>query len=94
MTNDWEYRYRSGYATKDTQQTHILDLKLSHANHGPLTSVENSLPVYVQWNPERSPRIGRLSYRRLQVGVGRAVVGVFLEEIVRIEDVTGRVREL
>ncbi|PVH80374.1 hypothetical protein DL98DRAFT_560366 [Cadophora sp. DSE1049] len=100
--------YRSGYASKDPRQTHILALTLTHAcflsllsqaavcNHGPLSADERNKPVRVQWDPERSPAIGALPYRSLQVGIGRKVAREWVEGggIVKIEDVSVRAREL
>jgi hypothetical protein len=52
-------------------------------------------PVVVQWDPERSPQLGRLEYRSIQIGILPALVETWVEDwIVGIEDVTGRAREL
>ena len=51
--------------------------------------------VKVQWDPERTPRLGKLSYRSIQIGVPGALSGRWVNEwIVGIEDVTERAREL
>ncbi|KAJ9668852.1 hypothetical protein H2201_001098 [Coniosporium apollinis] len=51
--------------------------------------------VTVQWDPERSPRIGKLAHRSIQIGISPALVGRWVREmIVGIEDVTDRAREL
>lgn len=51
--------------------------------------------VMVQWDPERSPRIGKLAHRSIQIGISPALVGRWVREmIVGIEDVTERAREL
>ncbi|KAH6722937.1 ATP-dependent RNA helicase DHX8 [Leptodontidium sp. MPI-SDFR-AT-0119] len=102
--------YRSGYALKDTRQTHILALKLTHStflsllsraslsHHSglPLTAEERNNPVRVQWDPERGPRLEKLGYSSLQVGVGGSVVKEWVSGggIVEIEDVTWRARRL
>ncbi|KAG4428046.1 hypothetical protein IFR05_016474 [Cadophora sp. M221] len=103
--------YRSGYALKDSRQTHILALKLTHATFlsllsraslshhtggSPLTAEERSNPVRVQWDPERGPRLEKLGWRSLQVGIGGSVVKEWVSNggIVEIEDVTGRARRL
>jgi hypothetical protein len=39
----------------------------------PFTADEKAFPVRVQWDPERSPRLGMLGYRSIQIGVGRAM---------------------
>ncbi|MGX6603619.1 DUF4291 domain-containing protein [Micromonosporaceae bacterium Da 78-11] len=46
-------------------------------------------PVRVQWDPERSLRLGELPYRSLQVGLGGRAVDRYVDEwIVGLEDVT------
>lgn len=77
-------RYRSGYAQKDIRQTHILALKIKHKNfekilrHAaicngkqPFSNEEREKLVRVQWDPERSWRIGQLPYRSIQIGICR-----------------------
>jgi hypothetical protein len=101
--------YRSGYGTKDPRQSHILALKLPHANfekllsqavvcHGQtLNEEEKKMPVRVQWDPERGPGLEVLGYRSLQVGIGGSLSKTWLEWVVEIEDVTemaGRLREV
>ncbi|KAH7355254.1 ATP-dependent RNA helicase DHX8 [Rhexocercosporidium sp. MPI-PUGE-AT-0058] len=104
--------YRSGYASKDLRQTHILALRLTHAtfkslllraslssNHSvpsvPLTPEEKNMPVRVQWDPERSPRLERLGWRSLQVGISGTLVNEWVSGgIVSIEDVSERARRL
>ena len=52
-------------------------------------------PVRVQWDPERSLRGGKLAYRSIQVGLGRAVAAEYAKTwISRIEDVTPLVKKL
>nr|WP_309245992.1 DUF4291 domain-containing protein [Verrucosispora sioxanthis] len=47
-------------------------------------------PVRVQWDPERSLRLGPLPYRSLQVGLSGEAVDRYLDEwIVAITEVTG-----
>jgi hypothetical protein len=50
--------------------------------------------VRVQWDPERSVRLDRLSYRSIQIGIPGAFKEEWLAGIVKIEDVTERAREL
>jgi hypothetical protein len=95
--------YRSGYSYKDDRQDRILALRMKHANfekllrraclaHKPHTAGE---AVIVQWDPERSPRIERLPYRSLQVGIPPSIVPVWIDEwIETIEDVTETARAL
>ena len=52
-------------------------------------------PVRVQWDPERSVALDRLEHRAIQVGLGGASVGRYVDEwIVGIEDVTPLAREV
>lgn len=51
--------------------------------------------VKVQWDPERSVRLGRLNYRSIQIGIPGCMTKRWCEEmIVGIEDVTDKAREL
>jgi len=51
--------------------------------------------VKVQWDPERTVRLGRLEYRSIQIGIPAAVSPEWTENwIVGIEDVTEKAREL
>lgn len=101
------YRYRSGYSTKDARQSHILAIKMNHKNFqhllsmasvasgGPLTDEARKKPVRVQWDPERSPRIERLEYRSIQIGISGELAKKWIEEwIESIEDVTDTAKEL
>jgi hypothetical protein len=93
--------YRSGYATKDARQSHILAIKMTHkafqellslavvCNGGALTEEERARPVRVQWDPERDPAMVQLPYRSIQIGISRAISKKWTEEwIESIEDVT------
>jgi len=52
-------------------------------------------PVRVQWDPERSLRLGPLPYRSLQVGLsGEAVTRYVADWTVEITDVTGLARTI
>jgi hypothetical protein len=54
------------------------------SDHGPA-----GRKVKVQWDPERSVRIGKLDYRSIQIGIPANVVEEWIEKwIVGIEDVT------
>lgn len=51
--------------------------------------------VKVQWDPERTVRLGRLGYRSIQIGIPGALAADWVEAgIVAIEDVTDRARDL
>jgi hypothetical protein len=93
--------YRSGYSTKDSRQSHILALKMTHENfrnllshaavtHGTgLTDEEKAKPVRVQWDPERGPGLEVLPYRSIQIGIGQSLGKQWVEGwIESIEDVT------
>ncbi|KAH8646496.1 ATP-dependent RNA helicase DHX8 [Tricladium varicosporioides] len=98
--------YRSGYAQKDARQTRILAIKMTHENfqellmqaaicHHALSSDDREKPVRVQWDPERSPRIGVLPYRSIQIGIGRAWSEKWAEGMTEgIEDVTEKALKL
>jgi hypothetical protein len=52
-------------------------------------------PVRVQWDPERSPQLGELPYRSLQLGLGGVAVGHYVDEwITGITDVTALAHEI
>lgn len=50
--------------------------------------------VRVQWDPERTVRLGLLPYRSIQIGVPGALVADLVGGIVKIEDVTETARSL
>ena len=50
--------------------------------------------VIVQWDPERSVRLGKLNYRSIQIGIRKELVEEYCEGIVGIEDVTEKARML
>jgi hypothetical protein len=96
-------RYRSGYSYKDENQSSILAIKVSHEGFNHLLASSTldrgaANPkglVRVQWDPERSPRIGKLDYRSIQMGIPNALIEPWIEKwIVSIEDVTEKAREL
>jgi hypothetical protein len=96
-------RYRSGYSYKDVNQSRILAIKISHEGFKTLLSLSkldggraNPLGlVRVQWDPERSPRIGKLDYRSIQMGIPNSLIEKWIDEwIIGIEDVTEKAREL
>lgn len=93
--------YRSGYATKDARQSHILALKMTHKNFqdllslvvvcggGALSEEDRARAVRVQWDPERDPALGQLPYRSIQIGISKDISKKWSEEwIESIEDVT------
>ncbi|KAG6917044.1 hypothetical protein DXG01_004096 [Tephrocybe rancida] len=99
--------YRAGYSFKDKGQSHILALKMRHEHfhqllstasvttHGTLTDDEKSRPVRVQWDPERTPTLGTLPYRSIQIGISNQLSREWVDHwIVSIEDVTSTARAL
>ncbi|RWA12946.1 hypothetical protein EKO27_g2170 [Xylaria grammica] len=56
---------------------------------------EKPSAVKVQWDPERTPRLEKLSYRSIQIGIPSLLAVTWVEEwITGIEDVTEKAREL
>ncbi|KAI0380661.1 hypothetical protein F5Y04DRAFT_95892 [Hypomontagnella monticulosa] len=56
---------------------------------------EKSSSVKVQWDPERTPRLEKLNYRSIQIGIPSLVAGAWVDKwIVSIEDVTEKARAL
>jgi len=99
--------YRSGYSFKDARQAHILALKMRHEDFErllkeaavckdeKLSAEERRRDVRVQWDPERSPVLGPLGYRSIQIGISGEMARWWVEEgVVEIEDVTGRARDM
>jgi hypothetical protein len=95
--------YRSGYTFKDARQARILALRMRKEHfrellmqavvcgNRPLSAEERIKDVRVQWDPERSPNLGMLEYRSIQIGVSGEVRKKWVDEwIIRIEDVTER----
>jgi hypothetical protein len=66
-----------------------------HRDRQTWTQQLKASPVRVQWDPERSLRLGALPYRSLQVGLSGEAVDRYLDEwIVAISDVTPSVRTI
>lgn len=102
------HRYRSNYSLKDSNQSHILALKIPHSHfhhilssasvtpgHGTImTAEEKAKPVRVQWDPERSADMKILPYRSIQIGISGDLAAKWVDWIERIEDVTQMARRL
>lgn len=94
--------YRAGWSYKDPYQAHILQITVS--KEGFLKLLEQASPssgpdmakgaaVRYQWDPERDIRLGKLSYRSLQLGLAGEVKEKWIREwIIRIDDITEDVR--
>jgi hypothetical protein len=66
-----------------------------YASHEEWSRQLTASPVRVQWDPERSLRLGALPYRSLQVGLSGPAVHRYVDEwLVRLTDVTPLVREI
>ncbi|RYO91956.1 hypothetical protein DL762_001894 [Monosporascus cannonballus] len=56
---------------------------------------EKSSVVKVQWDPERTPRLEKLGYRSIQIGIPSLLAATWADEwIISIEDVTEKARAL
>ena len=56
---------------------------------------EKSSDVRIQWDPERTPKLGILPYRSIQIGIPGALSETWANEwIAEIEDVTDKAQEL
>ncbi|RPB03960.1 hypothetical protein L873DRAFT_1799939 [Choiromyces venosus 120613-1] len=90
--------YRSGYATKSAHQSHILALTMRREDFEHVLSLDNLTKkgdVRIQWDPERSVKIGKLEHRSIQIGIGRGIVEKWAGEwIAGIEDVTELARRI
>lgn len=103
--------YRAGYSFKDPGQARILALRmrrehflgllergvLSHGQAGEGGDREQNKAgeVRIQWDPERSPALGVLPYRSIQIGIPGTLSETWAKEwVIGIEDVTDRAREL
>jgi uncharacterized protein DUF4291 len=66
-----------------------------HARRAEWTRQLRTAPVRVQWDPERSLRLGALPYRSLQVGLSGEAVDRYVDEwLVRLTDVTDLAHEI
>jgi hypothetical protein len=66
-----------------------------HADRAEWTRQLKASPVRVQWDPERSLRLGALPYRSLQVGLSGEAVHRYVDEwLVRLTDVTPLAHEI
>ena len=59
-----------------------------------LTPEERDKSVRIQWDPERSMRIGKLPYRSIQIGIGSKICPQYLSGIIEIQDITEAARKL
>jgi Domain of unknown function (DUF4291) len=92
---------RCGWATKPNQERVLaISLHRAHfdaavANAISTSQTHEGAALRVQWDPERNLRGGKLEYRSLQLGIGRALASRYAGEwISRIEDVTPLVKRI
>lgn len=92
---------RCGWATKPNQERVLaIALHRTHFDAAVASAVSTSqthegAALRVQWDPERNLRGGKLEYRSLQLGIGRALAAQYASEwISRIEDVTPLVKRI
>ncbi|KAK8085624.1 hypothetical protein PG997_006895 [Apiospora hydei] len=87
--------YRAGYSYKDPNQARILALRVRRGGFLELLRRGCLEEVRIQWDPERSPRLEKLEYRSIQIGVPAALQARWVGEwIESIEDVTEKARGL
>jgi hypothetical protein len=66
-----------------------------HRSHDEWVEQLRTSPVRIQWDPERSLRLGELPHRSLQVGIGGPAVSQYVDEwLVGITDVTATARQV
>lgn len=91
--------YRAGYSLKDKNQSRILALRMPRERFNAILANgclahdkdDSTAPeqARIQWDPERGPRLERLSYRSIQIGIPAALSKTWADKwIVGIEDVT------
>ncbi len=66
-----------------------------HGTHESWQSALAGAPVRIQWDPEKTIRLGALPYRAIQVGLRGAAVAAYVDEwVTRIEGLTPLAREV
>lgn len=61
----------------------------------PSAKARRSSNVKVQWDPERTPRLDKLGYRSIQIGIPSSLAAVWADDwIAGVEDVTEKARAL
>ncbi|KAI1080658.1 ATP-dependent RNA helicase DHX8 [Whalleya microplaca] len=68
---------------------------LGHTAETSKPPTEKSSAVKVQWDPERTPRLEKLGYRSIQIGISSSLAATWADTwVVDIEDVTEKARAL
>ena len=58
-------------------------------------NIKRQSPVRIQWDPERSPRLGRLDHRSIQIGLSGQAVHKYVDKwIVNVTDLSAFVIEV
>jgi hypothetical protein len=66
-----------------------------HSSKSEWMRAADASPVRVQWDPERSVRLDRMSYRSIQIGLaGEAVLRYVEDWAVQISDITSLARDI
>ena len=95
--------YRCRYSHKDANQQTVLALRIKHQNFAYMLRKaglaskdhERGQTIVVQWDPERGPRLEKLEYRSLQMGIPPSLQSQWIDDwIESIEDVTEIARKL
>ncbi|KAI8718919.1 hypothetical protein NCS52_00672000 [Fusarium sp. LHS14.1] len=73
----------------------VLSKHAKKASEDSTVKREKTSDVRIQWDPERTPKLGVLPYRSIQIGIPGALSTQWADEwIFEIEDVTDKAREL
>ncbi|KAH7171010.1 hypothetical protein EDB81DRAFT_777376 [Dactylonectria macrodidyma] len=86
-----------GLLERGVLSTHVQRDQATDSNDQISTSGKRvkSSDIRIQWDPERTPRLGVLPYRSIQIGIPGALSETWVNEwIDEIEDVTETAREL
>lgn len=95
--------YRCGYSYKDANQERVLALRIKHEQFESMLrqaciaskAHKPGQTMVVQWDPERGPRLEKLEYRSLQMGIPPSLQQQWIDDwIESIEDVTETARQL
>ena len=92
---------RSGWASKPGQER-VLAIKIKRSgfewaldNSSLSQSKDRTMPVRIQWDPERDIRLEKLHIRSIQIGLSNEAVEKYVNEwIVQIDDVTSLMKEI
>jgi hypothetical protein len=92
-----EHKHFIGLLERGVLSTHVQRGQEAENNEKKATHGRRakSGEVRIQWDPERTPRLGVLPYRSIQIGIPGALSETWANEwIAEVEDVTETAREL